>query len=238
MRREATEVSKPLTARSISEAVSGVGWRYVLDALRTVVLVESVGQGSDLVARVIASIGGRGDDSLSFDLRHDRVVFTLQSLTDATVTAHEVELADRVSGAVSSLGLRTEPEVGNAHCRSVQLIEVAIDAIDIPAIRPFWRAVMGYGDEAGRSGPADSLIDPIRQGPAIWFQQMNVPRPQRNRIHLDVSVPHDEAHHRIDAALAAGGVVVSKASAPAFWVLADAEGNEVCISTWQGRDGS
>jgi 4a-hydroxytetrahydrobiopterin dehydratase len=187
---------------------------------------------------VIASVGGRGDDSLSLDLRRDRVVFTLQSLTTATVTAHEVELADRVSGAVSSLGLRTEPEVGNAHCRSVQFIEVAIDAIDIPAIRPFWRAVMGYGDEAGGSGPADSLIDPIRQGPAIWFQQMNVPRPQRNRIHLDVSVPHDEAHHRIDAALAAGGVVVSKASAPAFWVLADAEGNEVCISTWQGRDGS
>ncbi len=26
------------------------------------------------------------------------------------------------------------------------------------------------------------------------------------------------------------------ASAPAFWVLADAEGNEACIATWQGRD--
>jgi 4a-hydroxytetrahydrobiopterin dehydratase len=24
--------------------------------------------------------------------------------------------------------------------------------------------------------------------------------------------------------------------APAYWVLADAEGNEVCVTTWQGRD--
>ena len=29
---------------------------------------------------------------------------------------------------------------------------------------------------------------------------------------------------------------MSDAEAPAFWVLADVEGNEVCICTWQGRD--
>lgn len=50
-------------------------------------------------------------------------------------------------------------------------------------------------------------------------------------------MPHDEASARLDAALKAGGVLVSDASAPAFWVLADAEGNEACITTWQGRDG-
>jgi 4a-hydroxytetrahydrobiopterin dehydratase len=49
-------------------------------------------------------------------------------------------------------------------------------------------------------------------------------------------VPHDEARRRIDAALAAGGTLVSDAEAPAFWVLADAEGNEACITTWEGRD--
>jgi len=30
---------------------------------------------------------------------------------------------------------------------------------------------------------------------------------------------------------------LSEASAPAFWALAEAEGNEACITTWQGRDG-
>jgi 4a-hydroxytetrahydrobiopterin dehydratase len=66
---------------------------------------------------------------------------------------------------------------------------------------------------------------------------MTEPRPQRNRIHLDISVPHDEAQARIEAALDAGGTLVSDSHAPAFWVLADAEGNEACMTTWQGRDG-
>lgn len=56
------------------------------------------------------------------------------------------------------------------------------------------------------------------------------------RLVLDVDVPHDVASTRIAAALAAGGVMVSDRAAPAFWVLADAEGNEVCVCTWQGRD--
>jgi 4a-hydroxytetrahydrobiopterin dehydratase len=65
---------------------------------------------------------------------------------------------------------------------------------------------------------------------------MDAPRPQRNRIHIDVSVPHDQAQARLEAALAAGGRLLSDAAAPAFWVLADPEGNEACITTWQARD--
>jgi 4a-hydroxytetrahydrobiopterin dehydratase len=49
-------------------------------------------------------------------------------------------------------------------------------------------------------------------------------------------VPHDEAAGRIERALAAGGRLVSAERAPAFWILADAEGNEACVCTWQGRD--
>jgi 4a-hydroxytetrahydrobiopterin dehydratase len=71
-----------------------------------------------------------------------------------------------------------------------------------------------------------------RSGSSRWTSRA----PRRNRIHLDISVPHDEAQHRIQATLAAGGRLVSDAEAPAFWVLADPEGNEACITTWQGRD--
>ncbi|MBB5868633.1 hypothetical protein F4553_002012 [Allocatelliglobosispora scoriae] len=116
------------------------------------------------------------------------------------------------------------------------MLEIAIDALDIASIRPFWKAILGYADEPGSPGPEDPIVDPLGQNPAIWFQQMDAPRPQRNRIHFDVSVPHDEAPQRIAAALAAGGVLLSDAAAPRFWVLADAEGNEACITTWQGRD--
>jgi pterin-4a-carbinolamine dehydratase len=40
---------------------------------------------------------------------------------------------------------------------------------------------------------------------------------------------------RIDAALAAGGTLVSYAEAPSFWVLAGPQGNRACLCTWQDR---
>ncbi len=52
-----------------------------------------------------------------------------------------------------------------------------------------------------------------------------------------MTVAPDEAARRISGALQAGGVLLSDAEAPAFWVLAGSEGNECCVTTWQGRDG-
>lgn len=134
-----------------------------------------------------------------------------------------------MTAALTDSGLRLTPG-------AVQALEIAIDALDIPAVRPLWKAITGYVDERGPYDLDEGLIDPTGRGPAIWFQQMDAPRPQRNRIHLDIDVPHDIARGRIDAALAAGGRLLSDSAAPAFWVLADAEGNEACICTWQGRD--
>ena len=37
------------------------------------------------------------------------------------------------------------------------------------------------------------------------------------------------------AALAAGGTMVNDSYARAFWVLADPEGNEACLCTWEDR---
>ena len=56
-----------------------------------------------------------------------------------------------------------------------------------------------------------------------------------DRVHFDVVVPHDVAEQRMQAALDAGGVLGSDARARAYWVLADSEGNEACICTWQDR---
>ena len=69
-------------------------------------------------------------------------------------------------------------------------------------------------------------------GPPFTFQQMDAPRPQRNRIHIDVYVPRDQAAARIAAALAAGGHMVNDTRAPNWWTLADAEGNEVDVAIW------
>ena len=226
---------RTLRRQEASDAVSGLGWRYVLGTLRATLAVGSLAEATEVAARVVAACDD-GAASLSIDLRPDQVALSLQSPVTASVTGREVALALRISEVARGLGLATDAGVGGRSPRSVQVVEIAIDALDIAAIRPFWKAVLGYTDEPGRSGPEDPLVDPLGQGPAIWFQQMDAPRPQRNRIHLDVSVPHDEARDRIRATLAAGGTLRSDAAAPAFWVLADPEGNEACITTWQGRD--
>jgi 4a-hydroxytetrahydrobiopterin dehydratase len=242
MEEETAGAESRLTRQEISAAITGLGWRFVLGSALAHVRVGSLTQAVSVAGHVIGAAGDSADESLRMDIRRDQVILTLQSLRNGWVNRREVELAGQISAAVHELGLVTDPDVsgdgggGAGLMRSAQVLEIAIDAMDIAAIRPFWRAVLGYDDEPGRSGPADALVDPAWESPAVWFQQMEEPRPQRNRIHFDVSVPHDEARHRIQAALDAGGTLLSDAEAPAFWVLADAEGNEACVTTWQGRD--
>ncbi|MFB7241806.1 4a-hydroxytetrahydrobiopterin dehydratase [Streptomyces populi] len=230
-------MEQTLSRREASEAVQDHGWRYVLGTLQTSVPVGTLARAVGLAADAVAVCGDDADRHLRVDVRAGLAVFTLQSSDHAAVTTRDVELARRISATVGESGFLPEPGPGAGAPRSVQLLEIAIDALDIAGIRPFWKAVSGYTDEAGAEGPEDPLVDPVGQGPAIWFQQMDRARPQRNRIHIDISVPHDEAPRRIEAALAAGGRLVSATRAPAFWVLADPEGNEACVTTWQGRDG-
>jgi 4a-hydroxytetrahydrobiopterin dehydratase len=225
-------MERTLGRQEASDAVGDEGWRFLLGTLRTSVPVGSLARAAEVAARAVAACGEDADGHLRADIRPDRVVLALQSVERAAVTDLDADLAHRVSAAVREAGSRTEPGTP----RPVQLVEIAVDALDIPAVRPFWKAVLGYADEPGADGPRDPVVDPGGQGPAIWFQQMDEPRPQRNRIHFDICVPHDEAPGRIEVALAAGGRIVSASRAPAFWVLADAEGNEACVTTWQGRD--
>ena len=110
-----------------------------------------------------------------------------------------------------------------------QAIEFAIDTMDADRIRPFWAAALGYREHDG------NLVDPLNVGPVMWFQQMEEPRTERGRFHVDIDVPHDIAEERVAAALAAGGTLVTDEFAKSWWVLADVDGNECCICTWQDR---
>jgi 4a-hydroxytetrahydrobiopterin dehydratase len=237
MSKEQSDATAALTRRQVSDAVGELGWRYILGLVRTAVPVASLTHGAEVAARVAAAAGADASECLWMDVRPDAVILTVQTVAVAAVTARDIEVVRRISETLHHVGLLADPGLGARASRSMQVLELAIDALDIASVRPFWKAVTGYADEADRSGPEDPLVDPLGQGPAIWFQQMDAPRPQRNRIHVDISVPHDEASRRLRAALDAGGRLVSDARAPAFWVLADREGNEACITTWQGRDG-
>jgi 4a-hydroxytetrahydrobiopterin dehydratase len=84
--------------------------------------------------------------------------------------AREISKIAKTQGAVASPGL-------------VQEVQFAIaakpDAIDVG----FWRAVLGYQpmlDDAG--------IDPLGIGSNVWMQDLNVEKPLRHAMHIDVSV--------------------------------------------------
>ena len=218
------------TRQQISDAVDPAGWRLILGAIYAEVSAPSLVEAAEAASLSVSAVGADGQGHLTVDTRADRAVLRLQSADVGAVTGRDVRLAHEVSGALAARGWRPTPGGG-----SVQAFEIAIDALDIAAVRPFWKAVTGYADEPG-SELQSALTDPSGRAPAIWFQQMDAPRPQRNRIHLDIDVPPEAAGARIAAAIAAGGRLLSDGAAPAFWVLADPEGNEACICTWQGRD--
>ncbi|MEJ7741284.1 MAG: VOC family protein [Nocardioidaceae bacterium] len=222
-----------LTRTAATEAVVGAGWRFLLGTLCSSVAVDGLDHASRVASAAITASGGDADGHLRVDLRPDRVELSLQTREVAGVTVADTDLARRITAALAGLG-GTDPRLGER--RPVQMLEIAIDAVEISAVRPFWKAVLGYTAEPGDEGSTGAIVDEAGQLPAVWFQQMDAPRPQRNRIHLDQTVPHDEAEARVAAALNAGGVLVDGSHARAFWVLADAEGNEVCVCTWQDRD--
>jgi len=139
------------------------------------------------------------------------------------VSNADIDLARRISELARGRGATSETAPN-------QVVEIAIDTMDAARIRPFWAAVLGYREDNG------ALVDPLHIGPPLWFQQMDEPRTERSRFHIDVSVPHDVAQARLEAAIAAGGTLVTDRYAKAWWVLADADGNEACICTWQDRE--
>ena len=205
----------PITAGQFHAADGVEDWRCLYHVVSAYFRTGSLTKGAALVEEIGRVAGGAEQQHLAIDLRHAGVTVTLG--------VRDIALARRISAAARELDIPADPT-------AVQLINVTLDALVGADVLPFWRAVLGY-DPIGN----DYLADPARRGPGFGLQQLDAPRPQRNRLHLDVAVPHDQAEARIAAALAAGGHLVCDAYAPRWWVLADTEGNEACIATWVGR---
>jgi 4a-hydroxytetrahydrobiopterin dehydratase len=215
------EMSGRLTAAQFSAFPGVADWRVLWGAGYAAArfLTGSFAAGLALVAAIgeLAAASGRDPD---VDVRPESVTVRLSTAEVHGLTSRDADLAREISAAAAGLHAPADPT-------AVQHVQVAIDALDIAKVRPFWHAVLGYanvGDE--------DLLDVHRQGPSFWFQQMKSPRTERNRFHLDIYVPHDQAQARIDAALAAGGTIVSDAHAPGWWTLADPEGNEADLAIW------
>jgi 4a-hydroxytetrahydrobiopterin dehydratase len=201
------------------------GWRKVLDRLVARFETGDFTTGAILVTG-IAAAADDANHHPDVDLRYPHVTVTLKSHDVGAITARDIRLARKISELAQAAGIRASSEAPD-------VVELALDTPDHGAIKPFWKAILGY-DETSEDD--DELRDPADRSPNLWFQGTDSEAPDRQRWHLDVSVPHDVAQERIEAAIEAGGTLVDDARAPAFWVLADPDGNKACICTWQSRD--
>ncbi len=195
-----------------------VDWRVMAYAACTHFRTGSLAEGVAL-AEAISRLAEASSQRPDVDLRSNGVTVRLKVNDTGELSEGDVALAGEISAAARELGIPVD-------LTGLQTFQIAIDALVIPDVMPFWGAVLGYVQIF------DVLMDPHFEGPTFWFQQMDAPRPERNRTHIDLYLPEDQARGRIDAALAAGGRIVNDAHAPEWWTLADPEGNEVDVAPW------
>jgi len=200
-------------------------WRMMFQTLETRLTTGSFARGLDLVAR-IGEVAEEVDHHPELDLRYATLHVRLISRDVFGVTRRDLGLARRISAIAAELGVDADPGV-------VEIVELALDTPDHAAIKPFWRAVLGYEDHPLHDREVRDLQG---IGPALWFQQTDPHDEPRQRFHRDVRAPAEVAGPRIRAALDAGGTLVSDERAPWFVVLADPQGNKVCVTTGLGRD--
>ncbi len=180
--------------------------------------------------RLVQEIGAAAEEMNhhpDLDLRYPTVHVRLSSHDVGGLTQRDVDLARRISQAAGRLGAKADTD-------AVQVLEIALDAADAARSSPFWAAVLGLtATRRGRRGQRRQRhpAEPVVPGTEAHDE---APRPQQ-RFHLDIRVPPEVAERRVKDALEAGGTLVSDGRAPSFWVLADADGNKACVTTWLGR---
>jgi 4a-hydroxytetrahydrobiopterin dehydratase len=195
-------------------------WRYLGDGLQTFFPTDSFATGARLIQAIADLPAVDADHQPDVDLRPDGVTVRLTTITAgrffAGIGARDAETARQISVAARELGIPADPT-------RTQHLQVSIDALSIPDVMPFWREALGY---EFRRDTDEDVVDPRGRGPSFWFQQMKEPRRERNRIHVDIKVPPEQAEARIAAVIAAGG---RRADPDHPWIFCDPEGNEVCL---------
>ena len=200
-------------------AAEGVDDWVVLHGGATAVFrVGSLGEAAGL-AEAIAQVPGLEDSGALLTIAADRLTVRLTRDVWQLEPLH-LELARAVSTVARARGVAADRS-------AVQEVQLAIaakpDAVDVG----FWRAVLGYVPRAD-----DNAVDPLGNGSTVWMQELDVAKPLRHAMHVDVSVAREHIEARLAAALAAGGRIVDASGAPAGWILADRAGNKVCIAAW------
>jgi 4a-hydroxytetrahydrobiopterin dehydratase len=200
-------------------AASGIEEWAVLHGGPTAVYRTSSLAEAAALAQAIAAVPGLDGTHAQINLLSSQVTVRL-TRDQLIIEQSHIELARAVSVVAKARGAVADRSAVNE-------VQVAIsakpDAIDLG----FWRAVLGYAPMQ-----SDNAIDPLGNSSTVWMQDLDEAKPLRHAMHIDVSVPREQAEARLAAAVAAGGVIVDDSHAPASWILADRSGNKVCIAAW------
>src|SRR4051794_23859064 len=110
----------------------------------------------------------------------------------------------------------------------IRFDQVVIDCADPRALAAFWSAATGY-QVANVSDTWASVVGEGDRDICIAFQRVPEPKRSKNRVHVDLAAPDEEAEaSRIEALGAVRRWTSDKPDDP-FVVLADPEGNEFCV---------
>lgn len=224
-----TDPKQKLTHREVLEAELA-DWRQVLGRIRARFRTGDFATGLELVNRIGAAAEAANHHP-DVTLTYPEVLVTLSSHDVGGITSRDVDLARQISRHAAELG-------AIADVSGITQLEIGLDTDSGARHADFYAALLGGQVKDGEP------TDPSGQVPLIWWQE---PEPEgaefslpeqdfEQRWHFDVWVPIDEGPKRVEAALAAGGTLVSDERAPAYWVVADADGNRSCVCTVAYRD--
>ncbi|TDW22358.1 VOC family protein [Kribbella kalugense] len=189
-------------------------WRKLAQALHTRYVTASLAEG----ARFVQAVGEACSAA-------DFVPELRLGATYVDVSSRDTVIAELISTIAADHGLTADPT-------AVAQLEIAIDTADLPEIGPFWAAVLTGSTDSFKG---NDIVDPTGRVANLWFQGTSPHETPRQRFHLDLWLPPEVAAGRIKAALAAGGTIAYHDEAPMFTVLADPQGNKVCLCTSEGR---
>lgn len=200
-------------------------WRKLATSLHARFITKNFAAGLQFVTAVTEAAEAANHHP-DVKLTYPWVDITLISHDVNAITSRDLDLAEKVSAIAADQGIEADPRV-------LSELELALDTADGSAIGPFWAALLG-GDSGKLDG--EDVTDPRGRMPLLWMQGTDSHETPRQRFHLDVWVPRDVAQSRVEAAIEAGGRLVTDQNAPSFWVLADAEGNQACVCTPADRE--